>query len=244
MKALVISDIHSNICALEAIWERERDSDIIYCAGDLVDVGPFPKEVLAWVREHNVVCVQGNHDRQIVACYREHAQLDRMLPRAREWQHHNAQHLDEEDITFLEQLPRAVDFELDGIHYGMTHMYKGYNMIVSRHAFAGFRAETFTNTDPVTITHLIFGHTHRQGIYHLGDAMTWLNPGSASYRRQDDPDQTAHYLTITDGSIRLHRLAYDLQPLYKYVAHVTLQKSELDTARWFFGPRGSGGVLR
>mgnify|MGYP001042379148 CR=1 FL=1 len=237
MKALIISDIHSNIYALEAIWEREQDSDIIYCAGDLVDVGPFPKEVLAWVRDHNVVCVQGNHDRQVAACYREHTQLDRMLARAREWQHHNAQLLDEDDIMFLEQLPRAVDFELDGIHYGMTHMYKGYNMIVSRHAFAKFRAEMFTNTNPEMITHLIFGHTHRQGIHYLSDAMTWLNPGSVSYRRQDDPDQTAHYLTITDGSIQLQHIDYDRQPLYQYVEQVTLQKAELDTARRFFGPR-------
>ena len=52
MKALLIADIHSNICALEAIWNKEQDSDIIYCAGDLVDWGPFPKQVLDWVREH------------------------------------------------------------------------------------------------------------------------------------------------------------------------------------------------
>ncbi len=237
MKALVISDIHSNMYALKAIWEREQDSDRIYCAGDLVDVGPFPKEVIAWVREQNVVCVQGNHDRQVAACYREHTQLDRMLARAREWQHHNAQLLDEDEVTFLEQLPRAIDFELDGIHYGMTHMYKGYNIIVSQHAFATFRAQTFASATPETITHLIFGHTHRQGIYHLDNAMTWLNPGSASYRRQDDPDQRAHYLTIIDGSIQLHQIAYDQQPLYQYIEQVTLQQSERDTARWFFGPR-------
>lgn len=49
MKALILSDIHSNIYALEAIWNKERDSDLILCAGDLVDYGPFPQEVLAWV---------------------------------------------------------------------------------------------------------------------------------------------------------------------------------------------------
>ena len=43
MKALIISDIHSNIYGLEAVYKKEKDSDIIYCAGDLVDYGPFPK---------------------------------------------------------------------------------------------------------------------------------------------------------------------------------------------------------
>ena len=66
MKTLIISDLHSNIYALEAIWNKERDSDIVYCAGDLVDYGPYPKEVLNWVQSHNVHCVQGNHDRGIV----------------------------------------------------------------------------------------------------------------------------------------------------------------------------------
>lgn len=237
MKALVISDIHSNIYALEAIWKCEHDSDIIYCAGDLVDVGPFPKEVIAWVREHNVVCVQGNHDRQVAACYREHPLLHQMLERAREWHHHNAQLLDEAEVAFLEQLPLAVDFELDGKHYGLTHMYKGYNLIVSTHAFETFRAQAFATDTPETISRIIFGHTHRRGIYHLGDNMTWLNPGSVSYRRQDDPDQTAHYLTIVDGTIQLQRVAYDLGPLRQYIQSVTLQKLELDSARWFFGPR-------
>ena len=55
MKALILSDLHSNIHALEAIWARERDSDAIYCAGDLVDYGPFPNEVLDWVRQRRVV---------------------------------------------------------------------------------------------------------------------------------------------------------------------------------------------
>ena len=66
MKALVVSDIHSNIYALQAIWEQEHDSDVIYCAGDLVDYGPFPSEVIQWVREHEVICVGGNHDAWVV----------------------------------------------------------------------------------------------------------------------------------------------------------------------------------
>lgn len=42
MKALIISDIHSNVKALESIRKAEPDYDVIYCAGDLVDYGPLP----------------------------------------------------------------------------------------------------------------------------------------------------------------------------------------------------------
>jgi hypothetical protein len=69
MKALILSDVHSNIVALEAIWAREGDADAIYCAGDLVDYGVYPRETLAWMRAHNVVCVQGNHDRQVAETF-------------------------------------------------------------------------------------------------------------------------------------------------------------------------------
>ena len=39
MKALVFLGIHNNITALEAVWERERDCDVIQAAGDCVDYG-------------------------------------------------------------------------------------------------------------------------------------------------------------------------------------------------------------
>lgn len=234
MKALIISDVHSNIYALEAIWSREDDSDVVYCAGDLVDYGPYPKEVLDWIRTHEVTCVQGNHDRFVASCYREGHTLESVPVEDRAWAHLNASLLDEEDIAFLEQLPQALTFELDGTTYGMTHLYQDYDEIVSLHAFKQFRIETFCSA---AITRLIFGHTHRQGIRYLSNALLWLNPGSVSYRRRDDPDQTTHYATITGGVISLHRLPYDLEPLRRYVRGVSLKESEVSVAEYFFGSR-------
>ncbi len=101
MKTLIVSDIHSNIYALEAIWKYENDSDIVYCAGDLVDYGPYPKEVLDWVRSHNVHCVQGNHDRWIVTCYRDGKTLEHLPLDERTWAHHNVSLLQEHDIEYL-----------------------------------------------------------------------------------------------------------------------------------------------
>jgi len=89
MKILILSDIHSNIYALESIWESERDSDRIYCTGDLVDYGPYPKEVLNWVRDHDVICTQGNHDKWLVLNYRSGNLFDRITPEERTWVHHN-----------------------------------------------------------------------------------------------------------------------------------------------------------
>jgi putative phosphoesterase len=237
MKALILSDIHSNIYALEAIWTQEKDSEILYCTGDLVDYGPYPKEVLDWVRAHNVICVQGNHDRWVVEKYRNCKPFDQIPTWKRLWAHHNADLLDEGDIIFLESLPETITFQIDGINYGMVHLYRDYDEIVSLFAYQAFLQKTFTEPDNSNFSRLILGHTHRQAVRYLSDEILWVNPGSVSYRRPDDPDQTAHYAIISAGVISLKRLPYDLAPLRKYVRGISLDESEIQAAERFFGDR-------
>jgi putative phosphoesterase len=237
MKVLIFSDIHSNIYALETIWKKEHDSDLILCAGDLVDYGPYPRQVLAWIREHGVQCVQGNHDAWVSLSYRQGHTLEAIAEEERAWVHLNASLLEETDIEFLEHLPISRSFELDGIAYGMQHIYRDYKEIVSLHAFDQFRMQSFDPALSNRISRLILGHTHRQSVRYLSDECLWLNPGSASYRRHDDPDQTTHYATITDGKISLKRLAYDISPLQRSIQTITLKESEMEVARYFFGAR-------
>ncbi len=237
MKTLIISDVHSNIYALEAIWSQEQDSDLIICTGDLVDYGPFPKEVLDWARAHEVICTQGNHDRWVALCCRAGNILPAVPPAERAWAHHNAALLDGDDILYLEQFPLAVTCELDRATWGMTHLYQEYEEIVSLHAYRQFCAEIFPLVGPPDITRLILGHTHRQATRYLSDETMWLNPGSVSYRRRDDPDQAAHYATITDGVISLRRLDYDLEPLRRAVEQVSLKETEMEAGRRFFAAR-------
>lgn len=66
----VISDIHGNLAALEAVLDEIGDVKTIYCAGDIVGYGPRPNECCELLRERDVKCVMGNHD--IVAANFEH----------------------------------------------------------------------------------------------------------------------------------------------------------------------------
>ena len=65
MKLGLISDIHGDPIALELAWSHLilLGADRIVCAGDLVGYGPFPDRVSAFVREHQIASVRGNHDR-------------------------------------------------------------------------------------------------------------------------------------------------------------------------------------
>lgn len=233
MKALIVSDIHSNIVALEAIWAREHDADAIYCAGDLVDYGTHPREVLDWIRARDVACVQGNHDQHVAMTFREPA-LWHVADGALQWRHHNARRLTDADVAFLERLPEALTFELDGVRYGMTHLYRNYELILSLHAYRSFCAARFPGA---AIDRLILGHTHRRAIMVLGEGELWLNPGSVSYRRADDPDQEAHYAVITDGKMELRSVQYDCRAVYAEAVQQRVTPDEMRVARRFFGPR-------
>ena len=62
MRILLVSDIHANWPALEAIDEPH---DLCLCIGDLVDYGCEPVPVVEWVRRRAAVCVRGNHDHMV-----------------------------------------------------------------------------------------------------------------------------------------------------------------------------------
>jgi predicted phosphodiesterase len=66
MKIVIVSDIHSNFTAVQAL--PELDFDQLWCIGDLVDYGPRPHEVVEWVKRSSAVTVHGNHDNAAGFC--------------------------------------------------------------------------------------------------------------------------------------------------------------------------------
>ncbi len=62
MRYLVISDIHANLAAFEAVLNDAGSFDMIWCLGDLVGYGPDPNECVARIREFEHICIAGNHD--------------------------------------------------------------------------------------------------------------------------------------------------------------------------------------
>jgi predicted phosphodiesterase len=62
MRYLVISDVHGNLAALDAVIRNAGQFDMIWCLGDMVGYGPDPNECIARLREYPHVCLAGNHD--------------------------------------------------------------------------------------------------------------------------------------------------------------------------------------
>jgi predicted phosphodiesterase len=67
MRILVISDIHANYTALEAVLESAGRVDAVWCLGDIVGYGPDPNQCINTIRSlPNLTCVLGNHDAAVL----------------------------------------------------------------------------------------------------------------------------------------------------------------------------------
>ncbi len=66
MRCLIISDIHANLAAFEAVLQdaklRRIGYDIVWCLGDMVGYGPDPNECIELLRTLPHICLAGNHD--------------------------------------------------------------------------------------------------------------------------------------------------------------------------------------
>lgn len=67
MRAAVLSDIHANLHAIQAVAKDVEDQrvDEIWSLGDVVGYGANPRETLAWVLEHADIAIKGNHDEAV-----------------------------------------------------------------------------------------------------------------------------------------------------------------------------------
>ena len=104
MSYLILSDIHGNLEALEAVLADARGRyDRILCLGDLVGYGADPNAVVAWARDNVRVIVRGNHDKVCVGLepfetYNAAAQASAQWTRAE---------LNPTHREYLERLPRG-----------------------------------------------------------------------------------------------------------------------------------------
>lgn len=112
MKLALISDLHANLVALEAVLS-DIDSvgvDQIVCLGDIASLGPQPREVVARIRSLECLTVQGNHDPLLKG--------SPILGELEEW---TIKQLDEDDIAFLRSLPSELEIQLGGLKSLCVH---------------------------------------------------------------------------------------------------------------------------
>jgi predicted phosphodiesterase len=212
---LIVSDIHGNREALEAVLADARGRyDRIVCLGDLAGYGADPNFAVEWARDNVSAIVRGNHDKLCAGLesfysYRPAARA------AAEW---TVKELTAENRTYLERLPRG------------PLPYEGFDLV---HGSPLDEDEYLaTTTDVATIRNELetrlsfFGHTHVQGGFLIArggvkaidrhralelesNYRYLVNPGSVGQPRDGDPNAAYAIYSAEQHVVEFRRVVYD-----------------------------------
>ena len=224
MRYLLLSDVHSNIEALDVCLEfAQGKHDQAVCLGDLVGYGPNPNEVIEKVRGLTQVIIRGNHDK---ACcgLDDAAEFNPFARLATEW---TRQALTPEHIEYLRSLPTGPK-TMEG--FVLVH---GSPVDEDEYILGPGQALPLLRGPGTQI--VCYGHTHYQGGFMLTptgrfqsirfpskpDGLTLtlplenaarylINPGSVGQPRDGDGRAAFAILDMDKPQVEYYRLTYDL----------------------------------
>ncbi|HEX2415781.1 MAG TPA: metallophosphoesterase family protein [Thermoleophilaceae bacterium] len=196
MRIALLSDVHGNLPAFEAVLAdvRAEDVDQVWCLGDLVGYGAQPDDCVALAREHCDVCLAGNHDLVVI----EEIPVTEFSPPAAAAALWTRENISPETLEFLRSHP-ASDPELVPSLYHASPRDPIWEYVLS-----AWQAEECM--DAMNGRVAVVGHSHvalwfrrdaegeldgghaRAGTEADASAGEWLlNPGSVGQPRDGDP---------------------------------------------------------
>ena len=222
MKIAVISDIHGNIQALDAVLEniREENCEKIFCLGDLAMAGPQPFETVEKIRElqktTDFTIIQGNTDEMIANC-------DNQILHMLEENNPVMAHALESDITtvseeqknYLRNLPSQKEIEIEGLKILLVHGSPRKN---NENIFDNLKIEEVEEMISGTNADIIFcGHTHVPCGYQTNTKQTVVNAGSVGRPFSEEPKSCYAVLEINNRefSIKHNLVDYDFKTAAK-----------------------------
>jgi diadenosine tetraphosphatase ApaH/serine/threonine PP2A family protein phosphatase len=240
MRAAVITDIHSNLPALEAVLAAIEDIDVeeVWCLGDVVGYGAEPDVCAEAIRERCDVCLAGNHDLAVLGGLNISAFSDTAAEAVR-WTQANAA---ESTIEFLREL------EPTGLREGMGLFHASPRDPVWEYVLSIEQADASLDIQPERVC--LIGHSHlslfftrpRSGgpgetrgaqtgdgaLLDLSDGAWLVNPGSVGQPRDGDPRAAWLELDTEAESARFHRVTYDIDRAAEPIAAAGLPKHLAD----------------
>lgn len=219
-RAVFISDVHSNLEALEAVLD-EAGKLKVYCCGDLVGYGASPNEVVRILRSIGATCVLGNHDQASLA-----GEVGAFNPRAAMAAIWTSKHLTDESRAFLSSLPRELITEIAGKRVYMAHgspvdtMWEYVQPSTHSDLFDYYLQKVHADA-------IVLGHTHLAFEWRSDGGGVVFNPGSVGQPRNQDPRASFAILSVESGEIRVEarQVEYDKERAAKKILESGLPPS-------------------
>ncbi|WP_442931900.1 metallophosphoesterase family protein [Microvirga sp. CF3016] len=230
MRTAIISDIHSNLEALEATLQDIAAHNVgcVLCLGDIVGYNANPIECIQLLRKRNVLCVAGNHDRAVAGQITTEG-FGYTAARAVAW---TRRHLDADALAYLFALPTdlTISKALVAVH-GALHPITGRESVRLDTDERRRLSLNALSAHPSGARICAFGHTHRLGIYELrggvireltGDRVFlredgWylVNPGTIGQPRTSDRRATYMIFDSAKSELTTHRIVYDTRTPFR-----------------------------
>jgi diadenosine tetraphosphatase ApaH/serine/threonine PP2A family protein phosphatase len=223
MRILVLSDLHSNATALDAVLSAAKGHwDLSVCLGDVVGYGPDPNEVTARLLEMGTQTIRGNHDKAVTGLMITD-DFNPVAKAAVEW---TRAQLKPEHLAWLSALPHG-PLATDGVV--LVH---GALQDEDEYVFTPAQALDGLLDSTAEVT--FFGHTHHQGGFSYRDSQLevlqirprpsesfaalrieeprryLLNPGSIGQPRDGDPRAAFAIADLEHQTVEFWRVPYDI----------------------------------
>lgn len=217
MRILLISDIHANFVALEAVAARfpPQSFDLIINGGDTLVYGPFPNQTIDWLRSHKALSILGNTDQHVITLldgktFKKPRKAEKRIMYG--W---TAAALSKENIDWLRRQPVSREIALaespqPGPQEPMLAMHHGSPADPDEFLFSATPSCRFEQLAQLVSAPIVtIGHSHQQ--FHLEtDGVTFINPGSTG--RMFDGKISGGCAVITMEkrcfSVELHRVPF------------------------------------
>jgi predicted phosphodiesterase len=225
MRRLLLSDIHSNMEALDCCMRRARVAgfDSVVCCGDVVGYGPEPNEAIAFLRKEHALTIRGNHDR-VASGVDDPTDFNPHAARAALWTRNALTESSREYLRSLPVGPIGIGDGAEIVHGAVTHE-DDYIMSISD------AAASFALTE-ASLT--FFGHTHFQVVYtsdtdgrvtaersevtrghgefRMGEDLRYLvNPGAVGQPRDGDVRAGFAIWDSSTRSVEFYRVEYPFE---------------------------------
>jgi putative phosphoesterase len=201
-RAAFISDVHSNIDALDRVL-AEVDASDVYCLGDLVGYGASPNEVVKRLREAGAKAVMGNHDNAAVTG--DASDFNPTAAIAVAWTRRT---LTDANMEYLRRLPLVRREELERVVIHMVHGSPDDPLreYVDERTHGDLFSHYLSKTESDAIA---LGHTHVPYVHREKGVV--FNPGSVGQPRDGDPRAAYALVTLDDAqcTVELRRVEYD-----------------------------------
>lgn len=215
----VISDIHANTPALEAVLKdiRKRSITEIYCLGDLVDFAPWGNEVIEMIQKHRIPCLLGNHDQRIafdepVIPLPHHSEVEtahRMVAI-----NLSKDQIKQENKKWLATLPYniALTYKIGNKKRKILLVHAGIDSNEEYIYEPDSKEWMLENLDKESVNILVMGHTHQSYIQAFENRLL-VNCGSVGRSREQDRKATYSILVLEEEQIHAEiiKVEYDIQ---------------------------------